>query len=99
MCIFAHKFWIMKLNNNYILREVAGEKLLVKQGTAGIDMTKIISMNASAVKLWENFYGKVFTAEQAAEFLVDVYGIDMQKAMHDAEDWINKLAVCGVIEK
>ena len=87
----------MKLNNNYILREIAGEKVVVKQGTHGVDMTKIISFNESAAALWENFTGKDFSAEDAAEFLQNRYGIDADLASKDSQNWINKLVECGAI--
>ena len=43
----------MKINSNYKLREVAGETIVVNQGTTGMDMTRIISLNASAKLLYE----------------------------------------------
>lgn len=87
----------MKLNNKYILRDIAGEKVVVKQGTHGVDMTKIISFNGSAAALWENFCGKEFAAEDAASFLVERYGITTERAAADANLWIEKLKDCGAI--
>ena len=95
--IFATNFLKMKLSNNYILREIAGEKVVVKQGTHGVDMTKIISFNESAAALWENFTEKEFTAEDAAEFLQNRYGIDADLASKDSQIWISKLVECGAI--
>ena len=89
----------MKLNNNYILREIAGEKVVVKQGTHGVDMTKIISFNESACALWETFAGKEFTASDAAAFLQQRYGIDAALADNDANIWISDLIKCGAINK
>ena len=87
----------MKLNNNYILREIAGEKVVVKQGTHGVDMTKIISFNESAAALWEQFVGKEFAVQDASEFLVSRYGITSETATKDAELWISKMTDCGAI--
>ena len=89
----------MKLSNNYILREIAGEKVVVKQGTHGVDMTKIISFNESAAALWEEFCNKEFTIEDAAKFLVDRYGISQETATKDAGVWVSKLTDCGAIAK
>ena len=89
----------MKLNDNYILREIAGEKVIVKQGTHGVDMTKIISFNESAAALWEQFFGKEFDSDQAAEFLIERYGISSEIAARDTGLWINKLMECGAISK
>ena len=70
---------------------------MVKQGTHGVDMTKIISFNESAAALWENFTNKDFTAEDAADFLHQRYGIDKERASKDANVWVEKLVECGAI--
>ena len=37
----------MKISSNYKIREIAGETIVVNQGTANVNMTRIISLNAS----------------------------------------------------
>ncbi|MDO4736686.1 MAG: PqqD family protein [Bacteroidia bacterium] len=90
----------MRLNKNYILRNIAGENIIVKQGKQGVDMTKIISFNSTATQLWNNFYDSDsdFTVEDAAAFLVEKYGIDNSLALTDAQNWVDKLYECGAIE-
>ena len=88
----------MKINSNYKLRSIAGETIVVNQGTTGTDMTRIISLNASAKLLYEQMLGKEFTLEDAAKVLVDTYGISIELALEDAEKWADALRKCGVIE-
>ena len=87
----------MKINSNYKLRSIAGETIVVNQGTTGTDMTRIISLNASAKLLYEQLLGKEFTLEDAAKELVDTYGIGSEQALADAEKWADALRKCGVI--
>lgn len=89
---------MMKINSNYKLRSIAGETIVVNQGTTGTDMTRIISLNVSAKLLYEQLLGKEFTLEDAAQILVDSYGIDSEQALKDAEKWAQALCKCGVIE-
>lgn len=98
--IFAHKVnsIIMKINSNYKLRSIAGETIVVNQGTTGTDMTRIISLNVSAKLLYEQLLGKEFTLEDAAKVLVDTYGIGQEQALADVEKWVDALRKCGVIE-
>ena len=35
----------MKIKPNYKLREIAGENMVVNQGVANVNMTRIISLN------------------------------------------------------
>lgn len=88
----------MRINPNFRLSEIAGETIVVNQGVAGMDMTRIISLNSSARRLYEHLCGKEFTLEDAADFLSATYGISEGQALHDAETWINSLKKCSVIE-
>ena len=80
----------MKINPNYKLREIAGETIVVNQGTAGMDMTRIISLNVSARLLYESLAEKEFTTEDAAHILTATYGIGHEQVFFDQaadEDW------------
>ncbi len=88
----------MKIKSDYKLREIAGETIIVNQGTASINMTKIISLNASARMLYETLAEKEFSVEDAAQVLISTYGISNELAQKDADNWINDLKNCGVIE-
>lgn len=88
----------MKINSNYKLREIAGETIIVNQGKEGVDMTRIISLNKSAKLMYEQLAGKEFSLEEAAQLLVDTYGIDSAMALNDAGKWIDALKECKVIE-
>lgn len=87
----------MKINSNYRLREVAGETIIVNQGTADVDMTRIISLNASARLMYESLSGKEFTLDDAAKVLTDAYGISHEQALHDAQVWVDALQKCKII--
>jgi hypothetical protein len=88
----------MKIKSDYKLREIAGETIIVNQGTASINMTKIISLNATARMLYETLAEKEFSLEDAAQVLVSTYGISNEQALKDAATWITDLKNCGVIE-
>ncbi|WP_455601685.1 PqqD family protein, partial [Bacteroides rodentium] len=70
----------MKIKDIYKVREIAGENLVVEQGKLQSDMTKVISLNATALLLWNTLKGSDFTLEDAAEVLVKQYGIDRERA-------------------
>lgn len=88
----------MRIKSEYTIREIAGEHILVSQGTLDVDMTKIISLNATACLLYRELSGKDFTEEDAATVLVDRYGISSEQALQDVASWISALKGCKVIE-
>lgn len=89
----------MKINPKHALRSIAGETIIVNQGSSHTDMTRIISLNASARMLWEALAGKEFTTEEAAALLVQKYGIAEEQALTDAAHWVERLKKCeGIVE-
>lgn len=87
----------MKINDSYKLRQIAGENLIVKQGKTHDDMTQVISLNTTAVLLWNELQGKEFTPEDAARILTSHFGITTEQAEADARKWIDSLSDCGII--
>ena len=88
----------MKINANYKIREIAGETIVVNQGTANVNMTRIISLNESARLLYETLAEQDFSVEDVAKVLVDTYEISDERALQDAKKWVESLIQCGVID-
>ena len=63
----------MKIREEFKVREMAGEHVIVMPGRGGAaDMTRIVSLNPSSMYLWEKLRGREFTAADAA-LLLTVY--------------------------
>lgn len=87
----------MKIKDNFKVRNIAGENLIINQGSTHSDLTRIISLNDTAVYLWNELTGKDFTLDEAAQLLVDKYGIDKETAKKDAAKWIDTMVAEEVI--
>lgn len=87
----------MKIREEYKVREMAGEHVVIMQGRLGADMTKIISLNESALYLWNELWGREFTVDDAARLLTRRYEVDEATAAHDAAAWVGKLRECKLI--
>lgn len=87
----------MKIRDEYKVREIAGEYVVIMQGRYGADMTKVISLNESSLYLWNELLGRDFEAADAARLLVERYGIDEATAARDAEAWVRKLEECHLV--
>ena len=77
---------------------MAGENVVIMQGTVGSDMTRIISLNDSSLLLWNELQDKEFEIADVANILVENYGIDLATAERDAEAWVEKLQECNLID-
>lgn len=89
----------MKIKQEYKVREIAGENVVIMQGRQGADLTQIVTLNASALVLWNALSGKEFTVAEAAEVLVQNFEVESDVALCDATAWVERMAECGLIEK
>ena len=78
---------------------MAGENVVIMQGKAGSDMTRIISLNDSSLLLWNALQDKEFEVADVAKILIDTYSIDTETAERDAAAWVEKLHECGLISE
>ena len=87
----------MKFKEGYKVRNIAGENVVIMQGSYGSDMTRVIALNESSLLLWNELQGVDFDAAAVKKILLDNYEVDEATAEHDAAAWIEKLAECGLV--
>ena len=46
----------MRIKEEYKVREMAGEHIVVMQGRYGVDMTKVIALNETSLWLWNRLH-------------------------------------------
>ncbi len=88
----------MKIDNKYKVRSVADKNIVILQGEYGADTTKVLSLNKTALWLWNSFFGEdSFSKEDVIKALVNHYNIDETLAKKDAEQWIKAFSDQNVI--
>ena len=88
----------MKAKTGFKLRTVCGENIIVAEGIANIDFSRIISMNESSAYLWKNIQEKSFTADDLVKLLLDEYEVDEATAKADVQQLTQKWLEAGIIE-
>ena len=88
----------MQIKEGLEIRNIAGEKVLIMQGRYGVDMTKVVSFNATAEWLWNSLYGQTFSLEDISRLLTERFQVDAETAEADAKKWIEQLMQCKAIE-
>ena len=86
----------MKLKDGFILREIAGETVVVPSG-AELDVNLMITLNETATYLW-----KRLEADSSEEALVDAlleeYDVDPATAHKAVADFVGELNAHGFLE-
>lgn len=88
----------MKIKKGFVVRTICGEHIVSGEGLEQIDFNKMISLNDTAMFLWNAVEGKDFTVDDLTKLLTAEYEVDEQTAAKDAqqlcEEWKNE----GLIE-
>lgn len=88
----------MKIKSEYKVRQIAGENVVILQGCGNSDMTKIITLNDSALLLWNQLEGKDFATADAIGVLCENYDVAESVAESDAQAWVKRMQECGLVE-
>lgn len=81
---------------NYILREIAGESVLVSVGDGIADFCGIVNLNASATVLWKSLQQGA-TKDTLVQELMKNFPVSEEKADEDVENSLEVLKKKGLI--
>ncbi len=87
----------MKIKEGFMLREIAGEYIVVPVGKAAVDFNGIVTLNGTGAFLW-----KQLTTNQNISDLLDAimkeYQVEEEIAYKDIQDFINTLKKASLLE-
>ena len=87
----------MKIKEGYLLREIAGNTIVVPVGEACLDFNGMINLNESGAFLWKILENGA-DAKTLLNELVSNYDVSEQQAKNDIENIINELYSAGVLD-
>ena len=88
----------MKLKSGYILREVAGNYLVVAVGKRAKEFNGMINLNGTAAELWK-LLEDGNTEEGLTAFLLENYDVDEERARENVSAFVKKLKEADLLEK
>ncbi|MBQ8165004.1 MAG: PqqD family protein [Clostridia bacterium] len=89
----------MKINESFLLKNIAGKNVVVPVGEAGKKLNGMITLkNDSSVYIWKCFKEDV-SIEEVADKIVKEFNIDREKAVAYVNSFIEKLSPYGVFCK
>lgn len=86
----------MKRNTNFILREIAGENILVATGEAAQIFNGMITLNEVASFIWKNI-DECKTVDKLIASILDEFDIDDETARRDIESFTAELIRIGMV--
>ncbi len=89
----------MRLKDGLILREVAGQYVIVPTGKRVQEVTNIVYISASAAYLWDYMKDHEFEKEDLVQRIMEHYtGVTEEKAREDIEKFLKILADNNILD-
>jgi hypothetical protein len=87
----------MKIKENFVLRQVAGNWVVLSVADATVDFNGMLNLNESGLMLWK-LLQKGSTREALATALTDEYEVSYEQALADVDEYLEKLNGAGCID-
>ena len=87
----------MKIKENYVTREVAGQAIVIAVGEESKKFKGMINLNRTGKDVWTGLEKGLNLAEIVKK-MADDYEVDENTAMQDIESMVNRLLKIGVLE-
>lgn len=87
----------MKINNNYVLREIAGDYIIVPIGENVKNFNGLIVINETGKFIWENL-NKGIEEEKLISLLLEEYNVDEETATQDIREFISVLKNNNILD-
>lgn len=86
----------MKVDKEFVLREIASDYIIIPTGKTVLDFNGLITVNEVGVSLWNMLQNEV-TLDELVEGILDEYDVEESVARKDIEEFLDRLAEGGVL--
>ena len=87
----------MKIKNGFVVREIAGQSVVVALGEASKSFNGIIKLNETGCFIW-NILAQGAEKNDVVAKLLDEYDVDEETASRDVDAFINSLKENNILE-
>ena len=86
----------MRITKEYVLREIAGDYIIIPTGKTVLDFNGLITLNEVGVSLWKMLQNEV-TFDDLLQGILDEYDVEPDVAREDIQGFLAQLVQRGVI--
>lgn len=86
----------MRVSKDFIMREIAGEFILVPTGAAAAKFNGLITMNEVGKFIFQTL-AEEHTAQEVAAHITEEYSVDAGTALADLEEFLQQLRQIGAL--
>lgn len=87
----------MKIQKEFVLREIAGDYVIIPTGKTALTFNGLITVNEVGAELWKMLQSDV-TFEDLTKGILEVYDVDEETAKEDIREFLDTLKKGGVLD-
>lgn len=88
----------MKIKKGFEVRNICGEHIIIAHGKENIDFTKVVTLNESAVLLWNKVVDAEFEEKDLVDVLLEEYEVEPSQAIADVKSLVASWKEAGLVE-
>ena len=88
----------MKVSKEFVLREIAGDYIIIPTGKAVLEFNGLITVNEVGVSLWKMLQEEA-TYEELVKGILDEYDVEESVAREDIQEFLDTLINGGILVK
>lgn len=86
----------MKVSKEFVLREIAGDYIIIPTGKTVLEFNGLITVNEVGVSLWKMLQEEA-TFEELVKGILDEYDVEESVAREDIREFLDRLIEGGII--
>lgn len=86
----------MKKKLDFVLREIAGDLLLVPTGKTALDLNGMLTLNEVGGEIWK-LLDEVDSEEEIVDRLMEDYDVEREELQRDVREFLDKLRELGIL--
>lgn len=87
----------MRIEKEFILREIAGDYVIVPTGKTALEFNGLITVNELGGFIWKKMQQEI-TKEKLVSDILNEYEVEEETDRNDLEEFLHRLAECGILE-
>ncbi|MDI9241543.1 PqqD family protein [Fusibacillus kribbianus] len=88
----------MKIDREFVLREIAGDYVIIPTGKTVLEFNGLITVNEVGVSLWNMLQNEI-TFDELVQGILDEYDVEESVAREDIQEFLDKLVDGGILTK
>ena len=88
----------MKIDKKFVLREIAGEYIIIPTGKTALDFKGLITVNEVGVSIWKMLQNDV-TLEELVQGILNEYEVEEEVAREDIQEFLDALIAGGILKQ